>query len=432
MIAGSRWRKKYPLYFLENDGVSSKWIAGFETMMTIQEALQAIQKHIPPRRVTPVPLEQAMGQVLAADVHAPEPAPRFTNSAMDGFAVRWEDVQQAGPDRPVVLEIVGESQAGCPFSGVLARGTAVRINTGAMLPEGADTIIPLEESRVEKGQVWVLSANKKGQHVRYAGEEFKAGELLLPSGVEITPRQMALLASLGLAEVPVYARPQVAILVTGSELVPFHQTPAPGQVRESNGLMLRALVHASGGAVVYQTIVPDALNVTRKEIARAAGKAEVLIFSGGVSVGPHDHVKEAARAEGFTPIFWRVKQKPGKPLFFATRKETLLFGLPGNPVSAFMGYSYYIHPVLQQLGGRQFRWNRRRGLLTAPVANTLDRTVFFRVQLLQNNNHWEVRPLKKQGSHMLTSIARADGFMVLEPGTRFETGTEVTVYLFPQ
>ncbi|NOX38658.1 MAG: molybdopterin molybdotransferase MoeA [Calditrichaeota bacterium] len=401
-------------------------------MITIQEALQIIQKHVPPRRVAEVPLEQAMGRVLAADIHAPEPSPRFTNSAMDGFAVRWVDVQQARPQQPVVLKIVGESQAGFPFAGVVTTGTAVRINTGAVMPVGADTVVPVEDTRVEDEQVWVLSVNKKGQHVRYAGEEFKAGELLLTAGVEITPRHMALLAALGVATVPVYASPEVAILVTGSELVPFQESPAPGQVRESNGLMLRALVSASGGTVVYQAMVPDVLETTQQEIARAAEKADVLIFSGGVSVGPHDHVKEAARAEGFTPIFWRVKQKPGKPLFFAARKETLLFGLPGNPVSAFMGYSYYIHPVLQQMSGREFRWNQRPGRLTSRVANTLDRTIFLRVQLVHTDTGWQVVPLKKQGSHMLTSIAHADGFVVLEPGVTLEAGAEVTVYIFPQ
>ncbi len=403
-------------------------------MITIQEALQIIQQQLPPAQTTRCPIERAPGFVLAQDVDAPEPAPRFTNSAMDGFAVRWEDIQRAGADHPISLKIIGESQAGFPFKGEVHPGTAVRINTGAMLPPGSDTVIPVEEVHQEQAFIEVRTAGSKGQHVRYQGEEFQKGERLLKAGTVLSPRHIALLASLGIDQVSVYRPPAVAVLVTGSELVDFRRQPSPGQIRESNGLMLRTLVTASGGEVVYQTVVPDDLMITRTEIRKAADRADILIFSGGVSVGPHDHVKHAAAAEGFRALFWKVKQKPGKPLFFARQKETLLFGLPGNPVSAFMTYSYYVHPVLQKLRGREFSWSVCQGQLLAAVANPLERTVFLRVEVQKEGDPpgYRVKPLKRQGSHMLTSIARADGFIILEPGRSLGAGERVRVYRFPE
>ncbi len=402
-----------------------------QELITIETAVQVIQEHLPPRKTIRVPLLSAVDMVLAEPIVAPEPSPRYTNSAMDGFAVRFVDVQNASLENPVALQRIGESQAGVPFQGNVLPGTAVAINTGAMMPEGADTVIPIEDVTVEQETVIVTRPPHQFQHVRYAGEEFQAGTQLLPAGTLVTPTQIALLASLGLVEVAVYQPLRVAILVTGSELVPPEAQPQPHQIRESNGIMLQAAIERSGGIPVFRTIVADDPQQTLKALQRAETVADVILFSGGVSMGPHDHVKWATVEAGFHPLFWRVKQKPGKPLFFALKGEQLLFGLPGNPVSAFMTYTFYVHPVLQYALGLPFGWNLQKVQLGEAIENTLKRAHFMRLTLEEKNGMWIARPLRKQGSHMLTTVAHAKGFVKLDVGESHAAGEMIDMYVFP-
>ncbi len=399
--------------------------------ISINEALAAIQQHLPKRRVISVPLLQAVDAVLAEPMVAPEPSPRYTNSAMDGYAVRYEDVATASAETPVTLTIIGESQAGVPFEGTVQPGSAVAISTGAMLPEGTDTVVPVEDVVVSGNQVTIQQSVKRHQHVRFRGEEFEAGTELIPSGTHLGATHIALLASLGKVDVPVFAPLRVAILVTGSELVPPHEEPLPHQIRESNGVMLHAAVERSGGLVVFRDIVPDDPKHTLQALTEAMAQADVILFSGGVSMGPHDHVKSATLQAGFEPVFWRVKQKPGKPLFFAVRGDQMVFGLPGNPVSAFMTYTYYVHPILQHARGLAFDWPRRQVTLTAPLENPLKRAHFMRLRVYQQNGEWRGEPLKKQGSHMLTTVAHAGGFVKLEVGERHQAGETIEIFLFP-
>ncbi|NOX87935.1 MAG: molybdopterin molybdotransferase MoeA, partial [Calditrichaeota bacterium] len=316
-------------------------------MIAIDEAVRIIKEQAPFTEYERLPLTKALLRVLAEDIFAREPAPRFTNSAMDGFAVRWEDLQTL----PANLSIIGESRAGVPFKGEVKSGEAVRISTGALMPDGADTVIPVEDTEETDGEAIILKAGKKAANVRYEGEEIKAGDLLVSSGSRIYPEHLAVLASQGISEVKIFKAPRVVLLTTGAEVKRFDETPEYFQIRDSNSPTLAAAITLAGAELISTDHLPDDLNLTIDALKEAAQKADVLILSGGVSMGRHDHVKSAAEKAGFSPIFWKINQKPGKPFYFAKKDKTLLFGLPGNPVSAFMGFVHYIFPLLRFMEG---------------------------------------------------------------------------------
>jgi molybdopterin molybdotransferase len=401
-------------------------------MIEIWEALQIIQDNNPQPMISQLPLLQALGRRLAVDILAPEPSPRYTNSAMDGFAVRWEDVANTTESNPTTLTIAGESQAGIPFPGTCWCGQAIRISTGAMLPNGADTVVRVEDTHTDDNRITVLRARNKGQDVRMSGEEFNTGELLLHQGTALQSPQLGLLASVGINEVPVYSQPNVSLVVTGTELAAPGEPVAPHQIRDSNSIMLSTAVLQAGGKIVGQYHSEDTLEETVKVIRKSMNTAGVIIVTGGVSVGEHDHVKEAAQECGFVELFWRVKQKPGKPLFFARRNNCLLFGLPGNPVSGFMCFMYYIQPLLRSLQGREFSWRKAKARFDNPVKNKGNRTNFMRISVRKEESGFIIaKVLEKQGSHMLGALAQADGFILMEPGKYFSEGSWQEVYLFP-
>ncbi len=401
-------------------------------LIEIWEALQIIQDNNPQPIVTSMPLLDALGRRLALDILAPEPSPRHTNSAMDGFAVRWEDVAFTAEGNHITLTIAGESQAGIPFSNICRSNQAIKISTGAILPNGTDTVIRVEETQIKDNRITVLQARNKGQDVRMAGEEFAAGDLLLHRGTALQAPQLGLLASVGINEVPVYSPPHVCLVVTGTELAAPGEPVAPHQIRDSNSIMLNTAVLQAGGKVVGRHYSGDTLEDTEIAIRKSINKAGIIIVTGGVSVGEHDHVKEAARKCGFTELFWRVKQKPGKPLFFARKKDCLLLGLPGNPVSGFMCFMYYIQPLLRSLQGREFSWRKAKARFDNPVKNKGNRTNFMRISLRKEESGFIIAEvLEKQGSHMLGSIAQADGFIIMEPGKYLSEGSWHDVYLFP-
>jgi molybdopterin molybdotransferase len=284
----------------------------------------------------------------------------------------------------------------------------------------------------EKGDlVTVYEAGRKAQFVRSRGEEFTSGSVLIKPGDELTPGRIGLLASVGIEKVMVYKKPRIALLATGDELVDRASDPAPGKIRDANSIMLTAAIGGAGAKVVYGRRVKDDPEVLEKKLAEAGKVADIVLLTGGVSVGPHDLVREIAGRAGFKKLFWRVRQKPGKPLFVAKRGKTLLFGLPGNPVSALNCYAYYVVPVLQHMRGASAGAVTIDGYLGGKAVNDIDRTVFLRVQVHWEKDGYRVLPLPKQGSHMLSSIDRADGFILLEPGTALRTGRRVPVHLYP-
>lgn len=397
-----------------------------EEMIGVAAAVELLRGLVVrPRRVD-VAVEAAVGCCLAEGVAAPEPLPPFTNSAMDGFAVRWADVAPAAAGEAVRLVRAGESAAGHPYAGKVGEGEAIQISTGAVVPAGADTVVPVEETVADGTKVEIRRVRRAGQHVRRVGEEVAAGDAVAHEADEVTPPLLGLLATLGVERVAVYARPRVAIVVTGAELTGSAHL-APGQIRDSNGPMLAAAVAVSGGEVVSMVRVGDRAEATHEAIDEAAARADLVVTSGGVSVGPHDLVRAAAEAVGFEPLLWRVRQKPGKPLFVARRDTTVLVGLPGNPVSALSCFAHYLHPWLAAAAGRPFAWPKTRGRLAEPVAAPGGRTLLLRVRLEAG----EVRPLERQASHMLTTISEANGYCVVESDRLLAAGAEVEVFLYP-
>lgn len=398
-------------------------------MISVEEALQIIRDNIPPPMTSACSLEESINRYLAEEIRAPEPSPRYTNSAMDGYGVRWEDVAGATPAAPALLTIAGESQAGIPFAGILRRGEAIRISTGALLPAGCDTVVRVEDTEERGDNVAITAVRKKGQDVRFEGEEFRKGALLLQQRTKISAPQAALLASLGIERIRVFTPCRVAVLVTGSELVGAGAHIAPHQIRDSNMIMLQAAIQESGGTLGPCRRVPDDAQATREAIGGT--EAGIILCTGGVSVGRHDHVKEAAEANGFTPLFWRIRQKPGKPLYFAKKRATLLFGLPGNPVSAFMCFAHYVRPVITALNGLPFGWPTVSGEVAAAITNREERTNMIRVQLTwRPNGGYRITHAAKQGSHMLTSLSEADGYIILEPGQTLQEGERSDVYRY--
>ncbi len=401
-------------------------------MITVEKAFEIVMANAPPPHIKKVEILEAAGRIVAEDIRAREPSPRYSNSAMDGFAVRSDDVRAASEGAPVRLKIVGESKAGEPFFGVMRAGEAVQINTGAMIPEGADAVIPVENVGLEEGELVVSRPVKRHAHIRFEGEEYAEGELLIRSGEMITPAAIGLLASQGIRFVSVFGLPYVSILVTGTELRNAEaEDIEPWQIRDSNGPMLTAAVQSSGGMVVFRDRAGDQFEEIRNQIELAAEMADILLISGGVSMGPHDLVRKAAESAGFAPLFWKVRQKPGKPLYVARRENQLLFGLPGNPVSALTCFLYYVYPVLQKQMGKTFRWRTLTGKLTEEVSNKGERTLFHQVKIASQEGIVQVTPLQKQGSHMLTSIKDAEGFIFVSPQGKLRIGEKVEVYLYP-
>ena len=400
-------------------------------MVTIEQAEKLILKNAPGQRTEKCGISESAGRVLAEDIAAREDSPRFTNSAMDGYAVRWTDIATAFQGIPIELPVAGESRAGKPYAAEVNAGQAIRISTGAMMPAGCDTVVPVEDIEFTEERIKILNIRKKFQHVRHAGEEFKSGAGLLKKGRILSAADIALLAMQGITEITVFARPQVVLISTGSELKPYDNAElAAGEIRNSNSPMLRAAVEAAGGTVSLILHVDDDPAATRNAIDAAGETADLIITSGGVSVGPHDHVKTIANEAGFEEIFWKVRQKPGKPMYAAKKENCLLVGLPGNPVSAYMCFTHYLKPLIQKITGKNGQRTTRTALCANDIKNEMGRTHLMRVNLKSEENKTYFLPLTQQGSHMPTTVAHADGYVIVLPRQLLRKDEEVPVYLF--
>lgn len=393
-------------------------------MIEIEEALKILNEQCAPLPGVSCALQDALNRVVVATVFAREPLPRFTNSAMDGFAIGWESsLEKIGTQNPFYT-IVGESRAGKPFPFRLQPGEAVRISTGAAVPEGADTIVPVEDTEVKDEMLFVTSPVKQGQHIRKKGEEIQPGDLLISAGTLLKPAHLGLLASQGIEQVKVHSAPRVSLLVSGDELVPYDTTVlADGQIRDSNSLILSSSIRQAGGTVLHVNRLPDDLESFRRSLLQAAEQADLVLVSGGASVGEHDHLKQAAETTGFDTLFWRVRQQPGKPLFAAQRGNTLLIGLPGNPVSALVCFEYYVVPVIRALRGLPFGWETVRVRLGANCTNLSTRTRIQPVTIEQ----YLAFAIDWKGSHQLTFLDKANGLLLVPSGQTLERGVEVEV-----
>jgi molybdopterin molybdotransferase len=407
-------------------------------LRSVEEARDDMLRHFAPLEQQHVPLIDAAGRVLADNVRADLDVPPFANSAMDGYAVIGDDVQSADPQSPVTLRIVGEVPAGGTTDTIVTRGNALRIMTGAPMPSGADTVVPFEETDEgrpdalhEQGQVRIFKRVPVGASVRAAGEDVQAGTVVVPRGTLLRAAEIGVLATVGAATVPVYRRPRVAILATGDELVDVDQRPGPGQIRNANGYANAAQVIAAGGEALQLPIARDTEAELNARIDEAlAWGADLFLTSGGVSVGDYDVVKTVLQQRG-TMQFWRVKMKPGKPVAFGLIEGVPLLGLPGNPVSAMVGFELFGRPALLKMQGREgYTRPTIHAQFTGTLTDRADRRQYVRVRIEQRDGEFLAHLTGEQGSGVLTSMMHADGLMIVPEGmTLVEPGARLPVLM---
>jgi len=364
----------------------------------------------------PVELSSALGRVLAEDLRAAQPVPPFDSSAMDGFAVRAEDVVGAVEHRPALLDVIDESRAGAPALASLDGGQAIAISTGAMLPPGADAIVPVEDTRSQNGHVEVLVAASAGAHVRHAGDDMRAGQAVLGRGTVIGAAELGVLASLGGVTVQCARRPRLSVLVSGDELLAPGEPSRPGAIRDSNSLTIAALAQGDGAEVAKVATVTDEADATIAAIAAAVAGVDVAVICGGVSVGDHDHVRPSLEALGARSAFWGLALKPGRPTWFGTLGSTLVFGLPGNPVSAMVTFILLVRPALRALLGAPPQ-ARSTAVMEHDYEKPAGRAHAVRCRISVHEDGWHAEPTGAQGSHVLTSMLGADALAIVPTET---------------
>jgi molybdopterin molybdotransferase len=407
--------------------------------LPFDEALARILNHLSPLPPETVPLEAALGRALAQDILTRGPLPPWDNSAMDGYAVRGDDVAGATEDHPVVLVVTGVILAGTRFEGTVGPGDAVRIMTGGEVPAGADTVIRVEDTDREEtdtGNLRIYSERDRGRHVRPAGQDWPEGAIALESGTAIGPGQTAVLAAAGASSVSVHRRPKVAILASGDELDDLDSPYLdPHRIPESNSHYLSAGVYVAGGTPMRLGIARDDRADIRHHVARAAD-ADVLVTVGGASMGEGDLFKTVLEDLGLQLDFWRVKIRPGSPMSFGHLPlegggSQTVFGLPGNPASAFVTFELFVRPFLLALAGHI---RLHRTIVTALAAVDLttaeDITGFLRVRLSRSGAGLEASLTGPQGSGLVGSLGAADGLAVIPEGVRaIPRGAPVEVML---
>jgi molybdopterin molybdotransferase len=382
--------------------------------MPVADALAAVLSGAEGLPEEMVALDSAYKRILAHDLAALRTQPPDAMSAMDGYAVRAADAARAGAR----LKVIGEIAAGRPFDRTVGPGEAARIFTGGVIPDGADAVIIQEDTVVESGGITVTEAAVAGRHIRRAGVDFRQGDVLLKAGSELSDRDLSLAASMNYPDLPVRRRPKVALLATGDELVMPGETPGPGQIVYSNGYALRALARAEGADVIDLGIAADTLDATTGGVRRARDVgADILITSGGASVGDHDLVKQALDAEGVAMVFWRIAMRPGKPLMHGRLGAMRVIGLPGNPVSSYVCAFLFLVPLIRKLCGRlTIHHTTESALLGRDIAANDQREDYLRARLTtRNDGALIVTPVDHQDSSLLGNLAAAQALLIRPP-----------------
>ncbi len=375
-------------------------------LISVDEAFRLYSKHISPLPAEEVELERALYRVLAEDALSAVDLPPFPQSAMDGYALRAQDTQSATPERPARLKLVGEVPAGAlPEIPRIGPGEAVRIFTGGHVPEGADAVLRQEDARVEDGILVVEEPVPPGRDVRRRGEELSAGFQIARGGERLTAGHIAALAIAGVAAVRVRREPRIAVLTTGDEVVPPGRALEPGQVYDANAPLIASWLRERGYSRITTEHLPDDLGRTADALARALEGSDLVLTAGGVSVGERDFVLKAAERVGVRPVFWKVKQQPGKPLFFGLFGEKPLLGLPGNPGSVFVCLATHVRRVLDLLEGCAEPGPRfYEGILREPLERSPERERWVRARWTVRDGKIELEPLSKQRSHMISNL----------------------------
>ena len=381
--------------------------------MAVDKAREVIARFLHPVNASErLHVRNALDRVLGEDLLSPIDVPAHDNSAMDGYAVRFSDLQPGGE---TTLRVAGTAFAGAPYSGAMAAGECVRIMTGGVVPAGADTIVMQEHVKAKDGQVTIGSGHRKGQHLRRAGEDLAAGQVALKRGTPLRPAEIGLIASLGIPEVSVYRRLRVAFFSTGDELVSIGTTPKEGQIYDSNRYTIHGMLQRLGCEAIDMGVVRDDPRLLESAFLQAAATADVLITSGGVSVGEADFVKELLNRLGEV-VFWKIAMKPGRPLAYGKIGNAHFFGLPGNPVSVMVTFYQFVRNALLKLAGRDpvlplptFTVPCTSALKKAPGRTEFQRGILSR----DGNGSWSVRVTGEQGSGILRSMADANCFIIL-------------------
>ncbi len=402
-----------------------------EGLLPVDVARERLLSKIHPLAPLQLPLQEAYGCVLAEDIVARSDVPDFASSAMDGFAVRSSEVAAAAPDAPAELAIVGRALIGRRPESTVGGGEAVRIATGAPIPAGADTVVPIENCIVEGTTVRILAGTPEGKHIRPSGEDVKEGQVLISAGRRLGPPEIGLLAAAGFPHPLVHPRARVVVLSTGDELIPPVQTPEYGQVRDSNAYLLYGALREAGAVPVPAGIVRDDVESLKETVLNHLVQADAFISSGGVSVGDRDVVKAAFFRRGDLD-FYRVAMQPGMPQAFGSIEGKPYFGLPGNPVSVFVSFEVFIRPALMKMLGRSELFRPEiTALLAADVSGPKEKAQFARVAAKRTRHGWIAAPTGGRGSNLIGALARANGLAVIPPGVETApAGSEVRVMLF--
>lgn len=401
---------------------------GFASRSTVEAAVSWIDSVIPPladRPVESVALSEAAGRVLAAEIVSPINVPGFNRSMMDGFAVRAEETFGATPYNSLSFQIVGTSLPGRPFDGSVTPGTAVRIMTGAPMPSGADAVLPVEGTETQSDTLLVMAEVSTGKHVGIVGEDVPVNSIVLNAGQLLRPQDLGLLSSIGVSSIPVVGKPKVRILITGNELLPSGTPPRGFQIADANGPMLNALVVRDGGLPEMPGLIAD----DRSSLLDAMSEpADVVLVSGGSSVGQEDHAPEILRELGTLAIHG-VAMRPSSPTGMGRIGEKLVFLLPGNPVSCLCAYDFFAGRAIRALGGRSADWPYRKmwATLSRKLVSTVGRVDYARVTL-----RGEIaEPLAISGASVLSSTTRADGFVIIPADSEgLPAETSVMIHLY--
>jgi molybdopterin molybdotransferase len=398
-------------------------------MITIEEALELVLSHCQPLPVLNLPFENARGHVLGEEIPTDEDLPRFDSSAVDGYGVRHKDVVHAAADAPVVLRLQATVAAGAVSEESLRPNRAIQVLTGAPVPEGVDAVIMQEHVTIQAGTVTVTARAAEGLNIRYRGGEFRAGDRVLSAGLPVTPPVMAMLATLGQSTVRVYAKPSVAVITTGSELADPFQALGASQVRDSNSFGLAAALECLNIPVVLRRRTPDDRESIRLAFETAMESADLVLFSGGVSVGDRDLVKEVVAAAGVETVYWRIAIKPGKPNFFGVLGSKLVFGVPGNPVAALLSFHLLVRPAISRLMGmKPSRCWSFPAVLRSELQKKPGRTEYVRGKVVVEEGQRFAIPLSGQDSHMMGGLAHADVLILFPlPEERLPAGSLVEV-----
>ncbi len=414
------------------------------SLLNVDEARSRILSHFQPIGTETLPLAECARRVLAAHVTAQNNLPSFDNSAMDGFAVIAADLTEASSASPRTLKVVADIPAGTSSDVTLAPGQAARIMTGAPMPKGADTVIPVEDTDFHDRspgtsapeEVTVYKSLSAGDYVRGQGTDVQIGQPVLQRGHKLRAQDLGLLAMLGVADVPIYRRPRVALLSSGDELIPVDEPLKPGKIRDSNTYTLAALIADAGAEVVRLGIASDRRESVEALLENAAAqKVDLILSSAGVSVGAFDFIKDVVEAQGEL-TFWRVNMRPGKPLAFGKFKDIPFIGLPGNPVSAFVGFEVFVRPALEQLSGLEAEGTQKgtsRPRVRVRLAEDISsdgRESYLRAYVQEEEGILSAHLAGHQGSGNLLSIVQANALLIIPSGVKsLAAGKEVDAWL---